>query len=97
MQDIKTQYGGSIYEGHEDTGYVKAWPYLLYQSHSKRCLPLIEAILPHLRLKKRQAYLVAKLIRRQRRGAHVVDVEEREAMRQEVRSLNSGSGKPKEG
>ncbi len=97
LEEIREQYGGSIYRGHGSTGYIKAWPYILYQSHSKRALPLIEAILPHLRLKQRQAELVASLIRRQRRGRHVRNHEEREAMRQEVRSLNSGSGKPREG
>lgn len=94
MEDIREEYGGNIYRGHSSSGYIKAWPYILYQNHSKRALPLIEAILPRLRLKQRQAELVAQLIRRQRRGRHVRNYEERKAMRQEVRALNSGKGKP---
>lgn len=97
FKSIKAKYGGNICITKNKTGFNnKPTDVVKYMTTNKLLYALINDILPHLLLKKKQAQLILKLSKTYRRTPGYITkktFDYRESLYQRNRQLNSKNGK----
>ena len=94
IQQLKFAFGGNVYL--RKKGTTRAQPIWAWQTTSKKATSCLKALLPYLRLKRRQAELAIEMENRRRpRGSHKLEPKDNIAWQQAQKILISKLNKGK--